>query len=212
MRIEFWLDFICPMTYLTHKNLTEAIKELGLQNYEFYYRSFQVKEADFSGDVVDLFLEHHCNQSKESNIKFLEDNFPNYRNFKFYNTNLAHQLSHLSKHQKKAVETNTAIFEAYFEDGLDISNKDVLMSIAKNVGLDLNDSEITLDTRCYTNQIAINKENASGRGIVEIPHIRVNVKNNYNGYLSKEEIKNTLIDIINKKGVKFEVCGELCEF
>lgn len=212
MRIEFWLDFLCPMTYLTHKNLTEAIKELGLQNYEFYYRSFQVKENNFDVNLIDVFLEHHCNNSKEENIKFLEENFPNYQELKFYDTNLAHQLAHLAKHHKLAQEINTGIFQAYFENGLDISDPLVLEKIALEAGLNTDEVKYTLSSRCYSNKIAINKENASNRGITEIPHLRVNIKYNFNGYLTKEEIKKTLVDIINKKGVKFEVCGELCEF
>lgn len=212
MRIEFWLDFLCPMTYLTHRNLTEAIKELGLQNFELYYRSFQIKEADFSENLVDEFLDHHCNQDKGEMIQFLEDNFPNYKEYKFYNTNLAHQLAHLAKHKNLAQECNTEIFKAYFEQGLDISKPEVLIDVANKIGLDPDEVSFTLNTKCYTNQIAINKENATNRGIFEIPHLRINIKYNNNGYFTKQEIKDLLINIIDKKGVKMEVCGELCEF
>lgn len=212
MRIEFWLDFLCPITYLMHKNLTEAIKELGLQKYEFYYRSFQIKEETFNENLIDVFFEHHCNQDKEKLEEFLKVNFPKYTEMNFYDTNLAHQLAHLSKHKNLAQECNTEIFKAYFEKDLDISDKNVLLDVAKNIGLDLDETNFTLNTKCYSNQILINKENANNRGITELPHLRVNIKYNQNGYLTKNEIKDLLVNIINNKGSKVEVCGEYCEF
>lgn len=212
MRIEFWLDYMCPLSYLTHKNLVEALEELNLKDYDLLYRSFQLKEDFEEVNLMDLWF---ANKTDEEILKiknFLEDKKLNYAEWKFHNTNLAHQLAHLAKRHDLAKECNYEILKAQFEDGKNINDPNVLLEIAKNIGLNYELAKNTLETRCFSHQISSNKENAKYRGINHIPHLRINIKYNFNSYLSKEQIKTAILDIINNRNTKTEVCGEFCDF
>ena len=135
MRIEFWVDYLCPITYLTHKNLIEAIDELKLENFELLYRSFEMIEynkKDYS--IMDVWMLHH-NQSEEEIINLLERYYPDYIKLKYVEVNKDHQLAHLAKRLDVASQTNTLLLKAFFEENLDISDNEVLTNIGQKVGI-----------------------------------------------------------------------------
>lgn len=188
MRIEFWVDYLCPVTYLTHKNLIKAIDEADIKSYEILYRSFEmVNYTDKKYDIMDVWMLHH-NQSREEIVNFLQYVYPEYEKLKLVNVNSAHQLAHLAKRYNLAKEINTKILEAYFEDNEDISNHEVLINIGTSFGIDRNIIKEVLNNDTFIEQKSLNRENAFLRGIDRIPHLRINVNNHYNGYLSTEKL------------------------
>ncbi|MDY0276926.1 MAG: DsbA family protein [Acholeplasma sp.] len=212
MRIEFWLDYLCPVSYLTHKNLLAALKELNINNYELYYRSYQLKENCTDELLVKTMADYYDEKTFKKTIAILDKEYPKYKELKMFDTSLAHQLAHLAKRFNLQVVYNMEVLKAYFEEGLEISDANILKQIGIKIGLEPQAIDYTLMSKCYKNQIAINKENASIKGINYIPHLRVNIKENFNQYLSKGEIKKIIVEAINHKGIKREICGEYCEY
>lgn len=53
----------------------------------------------------------------------------------YYNTRKAHTLMHWAERFNKQKELNEGLIKAYFEQGLDISNTEILLNIAEKVGL-----------------------------------------------------------------------------
>lgn len=211
MRIEFWLDFLCPLSYLTHKNLVEALEELNIKKYDLLYRSYQLKEHCDEANLMEVLFENKTDEEIKEAKELLNEIFPNYENLNYQNTDLAHHLAHLAKRNNVAQECNTEILKAFFEKGLKIDDIDVLLDIAEKVGMSRFDAKQALETRCFVDQIESNKENAQSRGIVRIPHLRVNMKNNFPSYLTKDEIKDIINNLSNQKK-KTEICGEMCDF
>lgn len=197
MRIEFWVDYLCPLTYLTHKNLIEVIKELNLINYELYYRSYQLDEAELktlfdNQEYKDLLEEH--------NLKL-----------KNFDTTTIHQVSHLAKRRECAQIFNEQIFEELFVKNKEELSDEIVLRIAESCGMETENIKTVIETKCYTKQIVSNKINAQNRNITYIPHIRVNIKNHLGGYQSKDQIKTFLIEIL-RKSPKTEYCGEYCDY
>ena len=188
-----------------------AIDELGLENYELYYRSYIVNESCLVSNNSNLVIDKRGTLKSNDILELLDREFPKYKELPLLNTELAHELAHLAKRNNLAKEYNTLVLKSYFELGKDISDKGVLLDIAKEIGLDYELAKQTLETKCYIKQIISNKENALYKGIDEIPHLRVNIKNNYNKYLSKEEIKEVFSKVLNNNK-KVEYCGEFCDF
>lgn len=201
MRIEFWVDYICPITFLTHQNLLEAIKELKLEDYEIHYRSYPLTKEYF---------EKHKNSDRV--IKFVNDYFPG-EVFEHLETNNTHQVAHLAKWEGKALEFTTEILNRNFIKKEDINNPLVLKAIAKDINLDVKEVERVIETACYNNQINNNKLNAEKRGIELIPHIRINMKHHFKGFYTKDRLVEAINEIINNKP-KFptECSGEICEY
>lgn len=197
MRIEFWVDYLCPLTYLTHKNLIEVIKELNLINYELYYRSYQLDKDELNQLFVN---EEYKEFLQNKNLKL-----------KKFDTTTIHQVAHLAKRRECAQTFNEQVFEQLFAKNKEELSDETVFEIAKSCGMDDSNIKTVIDTKCYTKQINSNKINAQNRNIKYIPHIRVNIKNNLVGYQTKEEIKEFLIEIL-RKSPKTEYCGEYCSY
>ncbi len=201
MRIEFWVDYLCPITYISHKNLIEAIEELNLYSYEILYRSFEMINYDKNKyNIMDVWMLHH-NKDEQEIVNLLNMYYPEYQKLEYVDVNKAHQLSHLAKRHNVAREVNTLLLKAYFEEYQNISDNNVLLKIAKAVGIDKNLVLETFNNNTFREQILLNRENAFIRDIDRIPHIRINIRNHFNGLLSKgkiieilEETKNTSTD------------------
>lgn len=188
MRIEFWVDYLCPITYLTHKNLIKAITEVNLNHYEILYRSFEMIDYDKKNyNIMDVWMLHH-NKNEQEIIDLLKIYYPEYEKLKYVEVNKAHQLSHLAKRHNVATKVNTLLLNAYFEKNLDISDNNVLLDIAKEVGIDAKLVLKTFENNTFRQQISLNRENAFIRDIDRIPHIRINIRNHFNGLISKERI------------------------
>lgn len=206
MRIEFWVDYLCPITYISHKNLIEAIEELNLNSYEILYRSFEMINYDKKDyNIMDVWMLHH-NQSEQEIIDLLKIYYPNYEKLKYVDVNKAHQLSHLAKRHNVATKVNTLLLNAYFEKNLDISDNDVLLEIAKEAQIDCNLVLETFKNNTYRQQISLNRENAFIRDIDRIPHIRINIRNHYNGLMSKEKIIE-ILDETKNTSTDFTYCS-----
>lgn len=202
MRIEFWVDYLCPITYLTHQNLLAALAELGLEENEIYYRSFRLSERVFE-----------ASKQNENIMNIVYDHFPLEREFNHFDTDKAHQVAHLAKWHELGKEYNTALLRKRFDQQADITKDETILEVAKEINLNLDEVQRVLDSCCYTTQINNNKENATRRGIDLIPHIRINMKHNLNGFHTKETLVNEINNIINKKPVtKTECGGEVCEY
>jgi len=195
MRFEFWIDYLCPITYLTHKNLVSALDELNLKNYDLFYRSYILKEDDIS--KVEL---------NENYIKLIEENN---LEFNYFDTNFIHQIAHLAKRRGKAKEFSQLALKEVFENKKLLDNKDDVLNLAVKAGLKEDESLNVLNTVCYTKQIASNKINALNRKIEVIPHIRINMKHHISGYITKDELIKEIKRIINNLP-KTEYCGENC--
>lgn len=182
MRFEFWIDYLCPITYLTHKNLIETMNELNIKDYEFYYRSYQLD-----------------NEDKERLIKANRDLIEKFDlKIKDFDTDLLHQVAHLAKRKDLATEFTTLALVEIFENNKDLSDPVLVKKVALESGLLEEDIDSVLTSKCYTKQISCNKINALGRKIDTIPHIRINMKHNFRGFLEKEQMKNAVEEIVNE--------------
>lgn len=195
MRFEFWIDYLCPITYLTHKNLTEALDELNIKHYDLFYRSYQIDE-------------NHVNNLKLTTEQknLLKDHDLKLKNF---DTNYLHQIAHLAKRKGLAREFNEIVLNEIFEKNKTLDKKEDVLKLALKAGLENDDSSNVLNTECYTKQISCNKLNALNRKINLIPHLRINIKHHFNGYMTKEEIIKKIKNIMESMP-KTEYCSESC--
>lgn len=195
MRFEFWIDYLCPITYLTHKNLVEALDELNIKHYDLFYRSYNLKEEDITKANLN---ENYINLIKENDL-----------DFNYFDTNYIHQIAHLAKRRNKAREFTEIVLNEIFNNKKFVTNKEEVLKLALKTGLDKDEVANVLDTECYTKQITCNKINALNRNIEVIPHIRINMKHNISGYITKDELIKEVKRIINNLP-KTEYCGENC--
>ncbi|MGO0061520.1 DsbA family oxidoreductase [Brevibacillus fluminis] len=145
MIIDIYQDTICPWCRIGKKNLFDAIAQWQGEPITVRYRSFILdphapKEgypfreamAKIAGgpDGVDRILEHVTQAGERVGVPFRFDRVE----FK-PNTLLSHNLIKVTP-EAQQTQMVDAIYRAYFEDGQDIGNLDVLVTIAREQGFD----------------------------------------------------------------------------
>lgn len=140
-------DFICPWCLIGERRLGKAIEnlpagtEVALKWLPFelnpdmapegmnrkIYRSLKFGSWERS-QMLDA---HTVEAAKNDAIAF------NYADIeRTPNTLAAHRLMQLAQQQDKATQMATSIFRAYFEQGRDIGNAEILADIAAEIGMD----------------------------------------------------------------------------
>ena len=209
MKIEFWLDYLCPKCYLQHQILEQMIKNYEMKNIEIIYRSYEMVEAkDFNTEEpFDIFISKHKNLPIKEVKTFLHENEFNVKLFRIHDV---HRLAHLAKKYKKTNIYNHLVFEAIYKDQLDLSNHKLLKEIGLKAGLDELLINEVLDSNLYNSQVLSNRENAQLKGIFELPFIRINGKLKFQGLQSED----TIIQSLNQSFAKLkdiDFCeGENC--
>ncbi|BCR36330.1 DsbA family oxidoreductase [Mariniplasma anaerobium] len=209
MKIEFWLDYLCPKCYLQHQIIEELIKTYDMKDIELVCRSYEMVEAKYfdTNEPYEKFISRHKNLPVEEVKTFLDENEFNLDLFKIHD---AHRLAHLAKKEKKSQLFNHLIFEEIYEKHQDLSNHQLLREIALKAELDQNLTEEILNSDLYSSQVISNRENAQLKGIYELPFMRINGKIKLQGLQSVDQIVKTLNQSFGKlKDIEF--CeGENC--
>lgn len=85
------------------------------------------------------------------------------------NSRLAHEASLYAKECNKFDKFHDGIFNAYFSQGRNIGDIEVLLDIGRTAGLDISSLRDVLQAHKYLSQVKLMKKEASGLGITAVP-------------------------------------------
>jgi len=178
MHIDIYHDTVCPWCRVGKRNLQVALESWQGEPITISYKTFFLNEGipPDGEDFRTLMAE------KGGGRIPLETMFDGPRragervglNFNFEaitrapNTTLSHQLIALTPEAHK-VAVIDAIYKAYFEDAKDIGRLDVLIDIAREIGLDAADLETRLAAGEMHEEILTEAHDAHGMGITGVP-------------------------------------------
>lgn len=146
MRIDVISDVICPWCYIGKRNLTESLALLAEEGLEFTvsWRPYQLNpEMPAGGIARDMYRTAKfgsAQRARELDISVMQAGAVVGLDFRFDrmertpNTVLAHRLIRLAGANQDAVLER--LFGAYFHDGLDIGDLDVISALATDCGID----------------------------------------------------------------------------
>lgn len=147
MLIEIWSDIACPFCYLGLAKLNKAIENLDLQGeVQIELRTFLLNpglKTDLSKSIMQYLHEHKqipmdqiavmnqriVQQGQEFGLDFRMDQI------KVANTIKAHLLLHEAHEQGLQWACKLRLLKAYFSEGQNIDNIEVLQNLATEVGL-----------------------------------------------------------------------------
>jgi len=86
-----------------------------------------------------------------------------------YNSRLAQELGLWAMDKGKGDAFHAAAFKAYFAGGLNIGNHSVLIDLARNVGLPVEEAEEILSGRAYAEKVDQDWADSQVRGITAVP-------------------------------------------
>lgn len=188
MQIEVWSDFVCPFCYIGKRRLELALKQLPeLTNVELIYRSFELDpNADKHNQqsVTSMLMKKYGMSLEQANAN--ADNLVkqaasvgltyNFDTMKHTNTFDAHRLAHWAGKYDKMHDMTERLLKAYFTEGANLADSEVLVGLAGELGLDEKEAAAVLAGDAYTNEVRADQAQASQIGITGVPFFVFNNK------------------------------------
>ena len=188
IHVEIWSDVVCPWCYIGKRRFERAVTRLaGEVDVDVVYRPYQldptaspgksqpVSEAyakKFGGpERAQQIMQHVTGVAAEDGIEFRLDRALR------ANTLLAHRLLWLAAQPGSPVaqaELKERLLRAYFVDGLDVGDPDMLATCAAEVGFDRGGVVAFLDSERGTAEVRADLERAADLGITAVPTFVVN--------------------------------------
>lgn len=222
MKITYWSDFACPYCYIGNTRLKRAIDDLNL-DVEFDIRAFELDQnapRNVQSTTVERFakkyglsLEDAERQvSQISGLGHDEDIDFKYETTLYTNTRDAHRLIKLaqSKYPDKVEQLSESLFNAYFVENLKLADKDVLLEISLNAGLDETDVKDVLDSDLYNIDVENDEDTALSVGIHAVPFYLFDNKYSVPGALSYDDFKKVLSQIAAENEVEEDKDASSC--
>jgi len=114
------------------------------------------------------------------------------------NTFNAHQLLHWAENEGRQPQLKVALFEAYFRDGRDVSNTDVLVDIAGETGLDKTEAAAVIADQRFAETIRALEQQWQEMGVRSVPAVILQEKYLLSGAQPPEAYIQALSQVIRK--------------
>lgn len=206
MKIEVWSDVACPFCYIGKRHYESAISKFAdANNIELEWKSFQLDPAipeDLNGkQSVSAYLSASKGMTLDQVAQMTVGVTEMAKNAELSldfekavaaNTFNAHRIIQKAKTKGLGDAIEEAFFKAHFVDGLDVADKEVLMSLGEKTGLskeEINDA-LTNDEYAYmVQQDIMESRNIGVRGV---PFFVFNRKYGISGAQPVEVFTNTI--------------------
>lgn len=232
MKIEIWSDIACPYCYIGKRKLEKALEQFPHHNnIELIWHSYElnpdIKKSDANTPYYSYIAGHFGiseEQARKSNNKIsalanevgLRYDFDN---LVVANTSKALRLVKLAALDNLATEMEEALFKAYFTDGKNIGDDNVLIELGTQIGMDSEPIKELLHSDHYIADIKSDIEYSENELNLEyIPFYLFNNKHIVQGSIPVEDYLNILQKSYaewEKEGVsstrsKDEIKGQSC--
>ncbi len=150
LEVEIWSDVVCPWCYIGKRRFENAIQQLHDDGDDIevraVYRPYQLDPTASPGKatpVVEAYAKKFGGPERAAQIIRHVTDIAASEGIEFHmeralraNTLLAHRLLLMTEMTGHQHELKARLLRAYFEDGLDVGDPEVLASLAAEVGLD----------------------------------------------------------------------------
>ncbi|MBA2744197.1 MAG: DsbA family oxidoreductase, partial [Chthoniobacterales bacterium] len=165
--IDVWSDYVCPFCYLAEPALARIAEELAEQVevkwHAFELRPDPVPTLDPGGEYLrDIWTRavYPMAEQREMTLR-LPPVQPRSR--------LALEAAEFAREQGTFNEMNRAIFRAFFETGKGIGDREMLLGIARDVGIDGDGLLLALERGEYHQPVIADEQLAHQLGLSGVP-------------------------------------------
>ena len=188
IHVDIWSDVVCPWCYIGKRRFERAVAELaGEVDVEVRYHAFQLDPTASPGSsrpVAEAYAKKFGGEQRAQAIMQRVTDVAAEEGLEFHmdralraNTLQAHRLIWLSEQPGSPVPQATMkerLLQAYFHDGLDIGDTEVLAECAAELGFDRDQVTALLETSTGAGEVADDIERATELGITAVPTYVIN--------------------------------------
>ena len=179
MRIEIWSDVVCPWCYIGKRRIENALALVTDVPVEVHWRPFflnpwvpreGISREDYlttkfgSVEAYKGIAGRVVAAAEEEGLSYRPELVKRQPN-----TIDCHRLIHWAEAIGKAAEMKQRLMELYFRDGGDLTDANVLVQAAADVGLDADETRRRLGTDEDVARISAQAEEAASKGISGVP-------------------------------------------
>ena len=228
MKINIWSDVRCPFCFVGKKKFEKALEKFPhSEKLEITWHSFQLDPqlitqpdvnpyeyfAKAKGITIERAKAMHegaAMAGKEAGIDF------NFDDSKVANSYKAHLLIQLSKTKNLANEMEEALFEAQFLDGKNVDDEEILIQLAKSIGITEDEAKNALQSDELGYLVKQDMQLAAQLGINAVPFFVINDKYGISGAqqpeLFLEALEKTWEEFSSgDKGLQLINSGDSCD-
>lgn len=220
MKIEVWFDFACPVSFVGNELLKLAIDCFGEdKSIEIEYKSYQLEPhspIELNENVMDLL--QRKSQSSFEKRQVLEKELIeqakhvglmfDLERICYTNTYDAHRLVKFAEKNQKEKEIIDLLHDTFFHKQKNIAEKSILLSIAREAGLDEAEAEMVLAFNKYEKAIKEDRDMAVEVGIDHIPFLIFNDMYAISGVQPLSIYIDVLQDILQKDPACYQAKDE----
>jgi predicted DsbA family dithiol-disulfide isomerase len=183
LRVEIWSDIACPWCYIGKRHLEQALDRFAHKDdVEIVWRAFELDPSaprvrDSSQTYAERLARKYGTQPQEAQRRIdqmvgvaakdgLEFRFDH---IKPGNTFDAHRLLHLAHDRGIQDAVKERLLRAYMTEGQAIGDPAVLLTLAREAGLDEQEARDVLDGDRYTAEVRADEVLARQLGISGVP-------------------------------------------
>ena len=184
LKIDIVSDISCPWCIIGYRQLAEALEQTNTV-YELHWHPFEIN-PDMTLEGKNL-REHGAKkhnrtaqQVQESRDRMTVAGAEVGFKFNFnadtlvHNTFNCHQLLHWANQYGRTNDLKQALFNAYFTNNRNLSEKAVLADIAAEIGLDGAEALTVLDEQRFAKQVRDSEQHWREQGIQSVPAVIFN--------------------------------------
>lgn len=188
MEIHIWSDVRCPFCYVGKRKFEKSIENFEHKDkIKVHWHSFEldpnIKTEPGVNSIDHLALSKGISRANAEQmmghvVKTAEDTdlVFNFDKSVVANSFNAHRLIQFAQSKGFGNQIEEAMFKAHFTDGTNIDDKQELLKIAENIGLDKKETQSVLDSDQFSDVVREDEINAQKLGIRGVPFFVFNNK------------------------------------
>lgn len=186
MKVEIWSDVVCPFCYIGKRRFERALEQFEYSDeIDVQWKSFQLNPDEETDP--DANLTEHLAQSKGISVNQAramqqrvvsmadgENLTFNFDQSVVANSFDAHRLLQFAKEHDKGSDAKEVLFHAYFTDGKNIDDREVLSDLAAEIGLESTKTVKILGGDQFANAIKHDIQIAKSMNVRGVPFFLFN--------------------------------------
>ncbi len=183
MHIEIWSDVICPFCYIGKTQLEAALAQIGVEA-TIDHKAFRLMPGDAVSPVEEMFMRKYGRTPEQAveSMRNVEDMAAR-EGLEFHipgtkvgDTTDAHRLLLVAGDRGLQAPLLSRFYRAYFTETRNIFERDTLLDLASEVGLDRNEAEAALDSAELKARVEADQRTAQNFNVHGVPFVVIDRK------------------------------------